>query len=173
MRIVRHVHGWRHIHRHRSIDDRDRITRQGGPARWSRVQTVACGIAGMSQRKGEYAMTADHHDKARTPTREPLLTGAFDAHIDRIDVHRIVLRAGQKPGCHVHAGGVVGYVVEGAITFEIAGQPATMLGQGDAFYEPPGATITRFDNASDTAPATFVAFYPLTGDQALISMLDR
>jgi hypothetical protein len=36
------------------------------------------------------------------------------------------------------------------------------------FFEPAGETIHRFDNLSDTEPATFIAFYLLTGDQPLI-----
>jgi len=114
----------------------------------------------------------DSHDSAGAVTREHLLTGAFDATIDRIEAHRIDLRPGQKAFRHVHPGGVVGYVVEGEITFEIDGRPATTLREGNAFYEPPGATINRFDNASNGATATFVAFYPLDGNQALICPID-
>ena len=118
-------------------------------------------------------MIKDSQDSAGAIVREHLLTGAFDAHIDRVEAHRITLQPAQQTGRHAHPGGVVGYVVEGDITFEIEGWPATTLRRRDAFYEPPSATIARFDNASDTATATFVAFYPLTGDQALISMSDQ
>ncbi len=118
-------------------------------------------------------MTQDSHDGAGVITRQHLLTGAFDAPIDRIEAHRIDLPPAQDAFRHSHPGGVVGYVVDGEITFEIDGQPATTLRRGDVFYEPPGATIRRFDNASDTATATFVAFYPLTGDQSLISLVDE
>lgn len=104
--------------------------------------------------------------------REHLLTGTFDTHLDRIEAHRVTLRPGQRAGRHVHPGGVVGCVLRGEIVFEVAGQPATRLREGSVFYEPAGATITRFDNVSDTAAATFIAFYPLEGDQPLIRMLD-
>ena len=117
-------------------------------------------------------MTGNRDDSESAIAREHLLTAAFDAHIDRIEAHRITMQPAQTAFRHAHPGGVVGYVVEGDITFEIAGRPATTLRRGDVFYEPPGATINRFDNASDSA-ATFVAFYPLTGDQALISPVDQ
>lgn len=118
-------------------------------------------------------MTNDqHNDNTSAIAREHLLTGTFDAHIDRVEAHRITLRPAQRAGRHVHPGGVVGYVVDGVIAFEIEGQPATTLSPGVVFYEPPGATITRFDNVSDTEIATFIAFYPLAGDQPLISLLD-
>ncbi len=118
-------------------------------------------------------MTKDQHASQGSIVRKHLLTGQFDAHIDRIEAHRITLLPAQQAGRHSHPGGVVGYVEDGDILFEIDGQPATRLRKGSVFYEPPGAIIARFDNASDTAPATFIAFYPLTGDQALIAMLDE
>jgi hypothetical protein len=42
---------------------------------------------------------------------------------------------------------------------------------GSAFYEPADVIITRFDNATATAPMKFIAQYLLNGDQALIEML--
>lgn len=118
-------------------------------------------------------MADDQGDTPTDITREHLLTGTIEAHVERIEAHRVTLQPGQKAGRHVHPGGVVGYVEDGEIAFEIEGQPTTVLHRGSAFYEPPGATITRFDNLSDTVLATFVAFYPLTGDQPLISSVDE
>lgn len=118
-------------------------------------------------------MTREHESGASAIARDHLLTGVFGTHVDRIEAHRIELQPGQKAGRHVHPGGVVGYVEDGDIIFELAGQPATTLRRGSVFCEPPGATITRFDNASDTSAAAFVAFYPLSAGQPLISMLDQ
>jgi quercetin dioxygenase-like cupin family protein len=118
-------------------------------------------------------MTEDPRQSKDGVARMHLLTGSFDAHIDRIEIYRITLQPRQQGGRHTHSGGVVGYVVDGDILFEIDGQPATRLHNGSVFYEPPGVVIARFDNVSDTATATFLAFYPLTGDQAFISMVDQ
>ncbi|HZQ34803.1 MAG TPA: cupin domain-containing protein [Dehalococcoidia bacterium] len=81
------------------------------------------------------------------------------------------LPPGQQAGAHLHPGGVVGCVLAGEIAFAIDGQPEQTLRPGDAFYEPPGATIARFDNRSTSEAATFIAFYPLAGEQPLITML--
>lgn len=117
---------------------------------------------------------ADEQDTTTSSiTREHLLTGVFGAHVERIEAHRVTLRPGQQAGRHVHPGGVVGYVEDGEIAFEIAGQPTTVLQRGSTFYEPPGTTIARFDNLSDSAAAMFVAFYPLADDQPLISAVDE
>ena len=118
-------------------------------------------------------MTQDQRGRRDGVARVHLLTGSFDAHIDRVEVHRITLQPAQQTGRHTHTGGVVGYVIDGDILFEIDGQPATRLRNGSVFYEPPGVVIARFDNASDTATATFIACYPLSGKQALISMVER
>jgi hypothetical protein len=32
------------------------------------------------------------------------------------------------------------------------------------------AVVNHFDNASDTVPVVFLAFYPLNGDQPLLTM---
>jgi len=80
----------------------------------------------------------------------------------------VQLPPGQPAGPHFHPGPVTGYVESGLIAFEPDGQPARELRPGDVFVEPAGETIHRFDNLSDTQPATFIAFYLLTGDQPLI-----
>ncbi|GLW64554.1 cupin [Actinomadura rubrobrunea] len=98
------------------------------------------------------------------------LTGAGDR-IDRVELYQITMPPGQAAGVHTHPGGVVGHVIRGRIIFELEGRPAQELSAGSGFFEPPGAIVHRFDNASTTEPATFVACYTLTGDQPLIQPL--
>ncbi len=44
---------------------------------------------------------------------------------------------------------------------------------GEAFFEPAGKTILRFDNASSTEPLTFICFYLLDqNENELIRMLE-
>jgi quercetin dioxygenase-like cupin family protein len=108
--------------------------------------------------------------------RKALLTVVMDGvqSIERVEVKSITLAPAQRTGLHVHPCTVVGYVVEGAIAFQIEGQPAKVLKQGDAFHEAFGTPIVRFDNASETASATFIAFYLLgPGESRLIEMLAR
>lgn len=67
---------------------------------------------------------------------------------------------------------MVGQIVAGTIAFAPEGEEPRTLRAGDAFHEPAGATIAHFDNASDTEPATFVAFYLLPpGEDELIELL--
>jgi len=44
------------------------------------------------------------------------------------------------------------------------------LGPGSVFHEPPNSLIRRFDNLDDARDATFIVFYPVAGDQALIEL---
>lgn len=106
--------------------------------------------------------------------REHLVTGDLTdrgQRIDRVELHHITMPPGQAAGVHTHPGGVIGHVTGGRIIFELEGRPAEELSAGSAFFEPPGTTVLRFDNASTSEPATFIACYPLAGDEPLIQPL--
>ena len=106
--------------------------------------------------------------------RKQLLSAALgERTIDRIDVRQIDLAPGQATGLHLHRGPVAGYVLRGRIHFQLEGQPETLLGPGDAFLEPAGARVARFDAAAQGDGARFIAFYLLTGENELITLLDR
>jgi quercetin dioxygenase-like cupin family protein len=64
-------------------------------------------------------------------------------------------------------------VREGRIAYQLEGEAVQHLGPGDAFYEPAGARVARFDNEGG-GRAVFTAFYLLERDEReLIRMLDR
>jgi quercetin dioxygenase-like cupin family protein len=90
-----------------------------------------------------------------------------------VDVREIRFDPGQKTGRHLHPCPVLGYIVDGTAQYAIEGQPAQILPQGRAFYEPADTVIASFDNASESEPMTFVAFYLLDGQDELIQMLDN
>ena len=54
---------------------------------------------------------------------------------------------------------------------QVEGEAAVTLATGSAFHEPARATVARFDNASETAPMRFIAYYLLDGEQELIEIL--
>jgi quercetin dioxygenase-like cupin family protein len=112
--------------------------------------------------------------ESTTIVRKALLTatiGGVEA-IRRIEIKSITLAPSQRAGLHRHPCTVVGYIADGAILFQIEGQPAKILNRGDAFHEPFNDRILHFDNASDSALATFIAFYLLdSGEEQLIEML--
>jgi quercetin dioxygenase-like cupin family protein len=118
---------------------------------------------------------------ARTPDGKPvirkdLLLAALAARksVSRVDIKQVDLAPGQIVGRHTHPIPVVGYIVNGQILFQVAGEAATTLVSGCAFYEPADTVILHFDNASAEKPARFLAFY-LMGDEDhhFIDMLPR
>lgn len=93
--------------------------------------------------------------------------------MERVEVARIELPPGQDAGLHLHPCPVVGCVLAGRIRFQVEGEPETVLGPGDGFYEPAGTRISHFDNESSEESATFVAFYLLPpGEDRLIVMVE-
>jgi quercetin dioxygenase-like cupin family protein len=74
-------------------------------------------------------------------------------------------------GLHRHPCPVISYVVEGTIKFQIRGEKVQIIHTGQVGYEPAGAIIDHFDNASDSAPAKVILYYLLNGQKELIEML--
>ncbi|MFT7594685.1 MAG: quercetin dioxygenase-like cupin family protein [Paracoccaceae bacterium] len=65
---------------------------------------------------------------------------------------------GQVAPIHTHSAPAIGYVAKGSIIYQVEGEQPQILNEGDAFYEPVGPRILRFDNASATQEAIFLDF---------------
>jgi quercetin dioxygenase-like cupin family protein len=64
---------------------------------------------------------------------------------------------------------VYAYVLEGAVSSQLEGQPAHVYHQGENWSEPPGAHHLATDNTSPTEPAKLlVVFIATTGEQLKI-----
>jgi quercetin dioxygenase-like cupin family protein len=58
---------------------------------------------------------------------------------------------------HRHSGPVFGYVLEGALEFQLAGEPSRVINAGEAFWEPGGDLIhLKAGNALQKASTRFV-----------------
>jgi len=107
-----------------------------------------------------------------TIIRRELLSATVGSHsVSRVDVREISFAPGQQTGRHQHPCPVVGYVAEGSAILQIEGREPQSLPTGSAFHEPAQTVIARFDNASQTEPLKFIAYYLLTADEPLIEML--
>ncbi|MBP7776250.1 MAG: PQQ-dependent sugar dehydrogenase [Acidobacteria bacterium] len=104
--------------------------------------------------------------QAATPasgaTSRPLLTERLPAlNGAMLDARLVEVTYG--PGgtstAHRHPCPVVGYVLEGALRMQLAGQPERIVRVGESFYESPADVHTVSANASDTAPARFLAYF--------------
>ncbi len=109
---------------------------------------------------------------AASATRTELLVADLPSRaLTQVHAHDIVFRPGETSSPHTHASPVFGYIVQGQALLEIAGQRPQVLPQGSAFFEPADTLILRFDNASQSEPLQFVAFYFLNGKQEFMHML--
>jgi quercetin dioxygenase-like cupin family protein len=82
---------------------------------------------------------------------------------DGLAVHAV--RVDYEPGGfsreHRHPAGAYVYVIDGSVLFGVGGREPVQLKAGDSFYEPPGALHSVSRNASEEAPASFIAFFVL------------
>lgn len=76
--------------------------------------------------------------------------------------HVVMLTVNYAPGAssdaHIHPGSVFAYVLKGAVTSQLAGQPLRTYHQGESWYEPPRIHHLVSRNASSTEPATLLVF---------------
>ncbi len=88
-----------------------------------------------------------------------ILTANFDAReVVQVEAGDFHFKLGQIAPVHSHIAPAVGYVAKGAILYQVEGEKPQIIREGDAFYEPPGQRILRFDNASATEEAIFLDF---------------
>ncbi len=64
---------------------------------------------------------------------------------------------GESSPPHSHPCAVIGHVVEGAIRSQVRGEAEVVYKAGESFYEAPNGVHAISANASQTAPAKFVA----------------
>ena len=115
------------------------------------------------------ALAADFPPLQRVPVLDQPLPATTIGHLKGV---RIAFAPGQPTRLHMHPAATVGVVTRGSFVFQPHGRPKRILKTGDAFYEPAGARIDLFDNASKTQGAEIEAFYLLErADQPLITML--
>lgn len=94
------------------------------------------------------------HDAAQTET---LLTARFDPRgVVKVEGGDFHFLPGQPAPLHTHLAPAIGVVVKGTILYQVEGQPLQTLHAGDAFYEPVGPHIVRFDNGSANEEAVFI-----------------
>jgi quercetin dioxygenase-like cupin family protein len=94
--------------------------------------------------------------------REPLIEEKLPAAnpaVRLVKGGRIKFAPGQPTGLHRHSISTVVVVTQGSFHFQREGGEHVVLKTGDAFFEPAGHTILRFDNASESEPAEIVCFY--------------
>jgi len=103
--------------------------------------------------------------------RKDLQLVLMDQKVKTVEIQEITLSPGQIAPKHLHPCPVVGYIKSGSVYFQIEGQDAVILKEGESFYEPKNTNILHFDNASKDKPLTFIAFYLKENKEANIKII--
>ncbi|MGW0083045.1 cupin domain-containing protein [Streptomyces sp. NPDC003393] len=75
---------------------------------------------------------------------------------------------------HRHSGPAFGYVLEGAIRFELEGEPERVIKAGDILWEPGGDKIHyQNGNALSDAPSKFVVVMMCAPGQPMYTVVDE
>lgn len=80
---------------------------------------------------------------------------------------------GMSSPAHTHGCPVMGYVLTGAVRFQVNKEPEVLLHAGETFYERPNSLHNISGNASKTEGAKFLAFFVCAGDQQLAMPADK
>jgi len=80
----------------------------------------------------------------------------------------LLVKVSYPPGtgspAHLHANGVMAFVVSGSIVSKIGDTPEQSYGAGEAWWEPAGAVHRISRNPSKTEPAALLAIYIAPSD---------
>ncbi|WP_369034230.1 MULTISPECIES: cupin domain-containing protein [Streptomyces] len=75
---------------------------------------------------------------------------------------------------HRHSGPAFGYVIEGAVRFELEGEPERVVKAGETFWEPGGDVIHYQDgNALPDEPCRFVVTMLCAPGQPMLTFVDE
>lgn len=105
-------------------------------------------------------------------SRRDLLTACLTKQaISRVVIKEVTIPPGGKADYHLHPCPVVGTVIAGTLLYQLEGKTPEIIEQGEAFYEPRNQPVQHFDNASETEPLVFTAFYLVEEKEDLITIL--
>ena len=82
----------------------------------------------------------------------------------QLQIVEVTYEPGGWSAPHQHPCPVVGYVLKGAVRMQLAGQPERVYRAGQTFTELPTDVHAVSANASDTEPATFLAYFTCNTD---------
>jgi quercetin dioxygenase-like cupin family protein len=130
--------------------------------RWSRIALgLAVASAGLTAILAVAAPSRSLQDKTPSRSRIALAHALPPLNGDRLNatIVEVTYEPGGANTAHRHPCPVVGYVLEGSLRMQVKGQPETIYGAGDTFYEAPTDVHLVSANASQEKPARFLAYF--------------
>ena len=124
------------------------------------IYRVAAAQSGGAAAQAAEPTPSDASVRSLVSQRLPALDGAkLDARLVEVSY-----APGGASSAHRHPCPVVGYVIEGALRMQLAGQPERIVRAGESFYESPSDIHAVSANASTTAPVRFLAYFTCDKD---------
>jgi quercetin dioxygenase-like cupin family protein len=97
---------------------------------------------------------------ASAPSRRVVIRQSLPSSPERqITVAEVVYPPGTGSPPHLHANGVMAFVISGSITSKMGDEPEHVFRAGEAWWEPVGAIHHVSRNASSTEAARLLAIY--------------
>ena len=91
--------------------------------------------------------------------------------LSKVEIKKVAIPVNGKAEYHLHPCPVVGHIVSGTLLFQIEGEKPQLIKAGEAFYEPKNKPILHFDNALDSEPLVFMAYYLVEENEDLLMLL--
>jgi quercetin dioxygenase-like cupin family protein len=104
--------------------------------------------------------SAQQRAASGTPTRRDVIKQEIPGEPPRdLSLVEVTYPPGTGSPPHLHANGVMAFVVSGTVVSKVGDGPEQIFHAGDAWWEPPGAIHRVSRNASSTEPARLLAIY--------------
>jgi quercetin dioxygenase-like cupin family protein len=104
--------------------------------------------------------TTSAQQTSDVPTRRDVIRQEIPGEPARdLSLVEVMYPPGMGSPPHLHANGVMAFVVSGSIVSKVGDEAEQTFHAGDAWWEPPGAIHRISRNASSTEPATLLAIY--------------
>jgi quercetin dioxygenase-like cupin family protein len=107
-----------------------------------------------------------------TPTRRAVIKQELPGEPPRdLSLVEVTYPPGTGSPPHLHANGVMAFVVSGTIASKVGDAAEQTFHAGDVWWEPPGAVHRVSRNASSTEPAKLLAIYVATRGAAAADLM--
>jgi quercetin dioxygenase-like cupin family protein len=131
------------------------------------LATISVALFSVPAGPATQAQSVPHAAKPRARVAFAHTLPTLDGNKLKATVVEVNYGPGEWSRSHSHPCAVIGYVVQGTIRTQVKGQPEALVHAGESFYEPPNGVHLVSANASQTAPAGFLAFFVCDRDSPL------
>jgi quercetin dioxygenase-like cupin family protein len=129
----------------------------------SAIIGIACLLPGKAARLGPSRAAQTTQSRIALTQVLPSMPGS---HL-RATLLEVTYPPGGSSASHTHPCPVIGFVLSGAVRFRVDSGSESVLHAGQSFYESPNSIHRLSANASQTQPATFLAYFVCDGEREL------